>query len=98
MSLLEKLKKIDSDVGVTADHDRDHEGKVSYLQTQVEEIKSIMWRLRTDILLNGEIEPSSEDEATAQDTKVREMKRDLKRMARAVDVNNALLEELKASK
>jgi hypothetical protein len=93
--LLKQVETIDKELGLGDLHDRDHEGKIEYVATQINEIKQIMWRLRCDILLNSVIEVVGDAEEAEQENKVKAYKRDLKRMGQAIDVYEELLAELK---
>lgn len=95
MALLDTLHHIDEELKLNDNHDRAQTEKIEYVETQISEIKSIMWRLRCDVLLNSVIEVTSEAEKEEQEAKVKAYKRDLKRMGEAVNVYTDLLAELK---
>ena len=96
MALLDNIKELDKELDLTELHERPHGEQVEYVETQVKEIKAIMFRLRCDILLNSVIEVSSDDERESQQANVKAYKKDLKRMGQAVSVYSDLLAELKA--
>ena len=95
MKLLDKLEAINKELKLNESHERSATEKQSYVETQIDEIRAIMWRLRCDILLNSVIEVVGEAEAAEQESKVKAYKRDLKRMGEAVNVYSELLEELR---
>jgi hypothetical protein len=96
MAHLDKIKELNKELGLTDLHDRAKEEQVEYVETQIKEIKAIMYRLRCDVLINSVIELTDEQEKDAQAANVKAYKKDLKRMGEAVTVYSDLLAELKA--
>lgn len=94
MALLDQLSKLDERLGVEDHHNRTHSDKLGYIDTQVEEMRAVLWRLRTDIILNNNIKASGEVEQEQKDAKVKEMERDIKQMVQAVNVLLDLRREL----
>ena len=85
MDVKTQLAELNKELNLTSDHDRDEEGKKEFVDTQLTEIRAVMWRLRVDIILNQSIEAANEEEQAGLDAKVREMKADLRRMKQAID-------------
>ena len=85
MDVKTQLAELNKELSLTSDHDRDEEGKKEFVDTQLTEIRAVMWRLRVDIILNQSIEAANEEEQAGLDAKVREMKADLRRMKQAID-------------
>jgi len=95
MTLLLQLADIDKELGVTDAHDRDHAGKLEYVETQIHEMKSILWRLRCDTLLGTVIPPNEGEEIERRD-QLKRLKGDISAMTQAVDVLTKLRDELTA--
>lgn len=92
MSLLKSDAKLVKDFGIT--DDLTNEEKKSYIQDQIDSIKSMIWRLRVDTILNSEMEAKTETEEAERDAKVRSYKNDIRQMTAAVNVLNELKSEL----
>lgn len=94
MALLDGLDKIDKRNGLGKAHLVANEDLAHYVQTQIDEMKVILTRLRVDVLLNEEISVDGQSEADARDEKVKKLQKDIKQMAEAVTVLTKLKDEL----
>lgn len=94
MSLRSKLTAIDKDLGLDKRHKVEEAQLETYVQTQVNEMKAVLTRLRVDVLLNQEIPVDGKIETEGRDKKISELKNDIEQMSSAVNVLQALLDEI----
>jgi len=94
MSLLTKLQANDKELGVTKDHDVAAEDFKAYIETQVNEMRAVLVRLRVDILLNKEIPVEGNLETEGRDKKIKELSNDARQFVESIDVMRKLHDEL----
>lgn len=92
MSLLKSDKALVKEFNIT--DELTTEEKKKYIDEQADSIKSMVWRLRVDALLNELVEPETENEKAERDAKVRSYKNDIRQMTKALDVLNGIKAEL----
>lgn len=96
-SPLEDDAKIVKEFSIKAEHEMDDVWKVSYVRSQLEEIKKFLWRERTELLMaEGQAKNSVEELAAKARTDVATHRSTIKGVLLSIGVLNDLLKELEA--
>jgi hypothetical protein len=74
------------------------EGKLNFIQAQIEGVETQLWRSRVDAALNHGLKAETKDEELAIQSKINEHEKDIKKYIEALTLFRALQEELEASK
>ena len=94
MSLLKTDKELATKLGLTEVHETTKEDKLEYLNSQIDSIKSIIWRNRVDLILNHNIKTEGKEQAKQVADKIDQFEGDIERYAEAVTLMEQLKSEL----
>jgi len=94
MGILQSDNELRDRLKLTNVHELAHGEKISYIDDQLNAIKHQLWRSRVDAVLNHNLKTTSEDEEVAVAAKIREHEGNSKRYAEAIQLLQALKDEL----
>lgn len=91
MALLTEDEKLFKELDVT---DQTGDYKKLYVSEQIDSIRALLWRSRVDLIINNNVETTSEEQVEALKTKGLELVRNIKQTSKALKVLEALDAEL----
>jgi hypothetical protein len=94
MSLKKELEQIDDRLGIGNRHTVESGDLYQYIQTQVNEMKAVLTRIRVDILLNEQIPVDGKAETEGRDKKIKELTNDAEQFVSSINVLTQLLKDL----